>query len=76
MKKNLLAILICLATFAAESHCSAQSTLIYFWDFNNFTSSVTIPSIASLAADYAHAPLDTAKARWIDLPQYPAVLTS
>ncbi len=70
MKKNLLSILLCLAvsiTFTSKS--SAQGTLLYYWNFNNFTLSYSLPNIASLAADYAKPGYDTAKARWIYKPK-------
>ena len=43
-----------------------QTVLIDYWNFNNFTTVVTLPAVASLAADYSI--LDTSKARMTDEP--------
>ena len=70
MRKNLLTALLCLTvSIAFMSKSSAQGTLLYYWNFNNFTTTYTLPSIASLGADYAKPGYDTAKARWIYKPK-------
>jgi len=53
-----------MAAFNTKSN--GQTTLIQYWNFNNFTSVVTLPEIASIAADYSI--LDTAKARIVYQP--------
>jgi hypothetical protein len=69
MRKNLLAVLLCLAvSITATNRSNAQTSLLYFWDFNTFSSTITLPAIASLAADYSAPGYDTAKARWIFKP--------
>ncbi len=70
MRKNLLTILFCIgASFVASYQSNAQGTLLYYWNFNNFTSTYTLPVVASLSADYAAPGKDTAKARWIYKPK-------
>jgi len=53
MKKNVLTFLFCIvAIVTINSKSIAQGTLVHYWNFNNFTSTVTLPAIADLAADY------------------------
>ena len=53
MKRNVLTILFCIVAMTTiNSNSIAQGTLIHYWNFNNFTSTVTLPAIADLAADY------------------------
>ena len=66
MKKNVLTLLFCLGAMAAFNTNSHGQTLIHYWNFNNFTSAITLPAVASLAADYSV--IDTAKARMTDIP--------
>ena len=78
MKKQLPALLLCFAIIIATNiNSSAQSKLIYYWNFNTWTPSYPAATAvsatagglgiyASIAADYASPDLDTAKARWVD----------
>ena len=62
MRKSLLTSLICMCAFLSVSLSSnGQATLIHYWNFNQFTSAVYLPAVASLAADFSIH--DTAKAR-------------
>ncbi len=75
MKKFLFAGAVSLsALFMMPASSQAQGTLIHYWNFNNFTSAVHLPDIASLGADFSV--LDTAKARITYMPMPPGVSSS
>ncbi len=65
MKKNLQALLCCLAVlFAFNTKTAAQGTLIHYWDFNNYNTTYNYPQvfpIGPLDADFSIH--DTSKAR-------------
>ena len=55
MKKKLLAFLLFLGAFVAvNNNGMAQTRMIYFWDFNGYTSGTTyhLPAIPDVPADY------------------------
>ncbi len=75
MKKFLFAGTLSLsALFMMPAISQAQGTLIHYWNFNNFTSAVHLPAVASLGADFSV--LDTAKARVTYIPMPPGVSSS
>ena len=51
---------------AAFNTNSEGQVLIHYWNYNNFTSVVNLPAIASLAADYSV--MDTAVVRMVNRP--------
>ncbi len=74
MKKNfLIALTSLLALAISGENCRAQGTLIYYWNFNNFTSVIHWPAVASVGADFGAPGHDTAKARVVYTNQYPGV---
>ena len=62
MRKILFSILMCFsAVFVTSTNSNAQSKLIHYWHFNNYTLSQYTDTIQGIAADYSS--LDTAKAK-------------
>jgi hypothetical protein len=71
MKRNFLAILVSAATITGAIKSNAQSTLLYYWNFNTWTPLYTsaTPGVivyASIPADYAAPFLTTSNAKWVD----------
>lgn len=75
MKRNLLIGLTCAAlTVIFSSNTNAQSTLIYYWNFNSWTPTVSSYTpgaviFANVPADYAVPSLSTTNAAWVDRAQ-------
>jgi len=64
--RKIYLLLTCLVIMGAMNKSTAQGTLIHYWNFNNFTASITLPAIANIGADYSV--LDTNKARLLYMP--------
>lgn len=61
MKKNIYSILVCAALLVMSfGNSNAQSKLIHYWHFNNFTSAYHNPGIPALKADWSALDTNTA----------------
>jgi hypothetical protein len=68
MRKNLLAILFCVSALSFSFKGNAQSILVHYWNFNAFTTTITLPATADLSADYTRISSPTAALLYIPQP--------
>ncbi len=69
MRKNILAILLCASALLINTHSNAQTTLIHYWHFNNFSyAPMYTPTISPVAADYSIHDTSKAKIFYTTLP--------
>ena len=72
MKKFLRSVILCVCvTLTVRMAATAQSKLIHFWHFNNYTmadSSTPTHTIAGIAADYSTIDVNKAKILYAKLP--------
>jgi len=69
MRKNLCAVLLCFsAILSFNVNSNAQGTLIHYWNFNSFTSVITLPATADLSADYTRISSPTAALLYVPQP--------
>lgn len=65
--KKLLLVVACACLFLAPGKSQAQSVLIHYWNFNNFTQAYYYPNISAIKANYSV--IDTNKAEIMYQPQ-------
>jgi trimeric autotransporter adhesin len=66
MIKKIFSALFLLCYCSVNTNVLAQSTLIHYWHFNNFSTAMYTPSIIGVAADYSL--IDTSKAKILYAP--------